>query len=47
VPRWSFTKNHHMMHGQQNVKLCLDLFFFCVIFFVLVSDTVKVWPVLS
>jgi hypothetical protein len=19
--RWSFTKNHYMMHGQQNVKL--------------------------
>jgi hypothetical protein len=20
--RWSFTKNHNMMHGEQNVKLC-------------------------
>ena len=20
--RWSFTKNHNMMHGQQNVKFC-------------------------
>ena len=19
--RWSFTKNHYMMHGQQNIKL--------------------------
>ena len=23
--RWSFTKNHYMMHGQQNVKLKLSL----------------------
>ena len=22
VSRWSFTKNHYMMHGQQNVKFC-------------------------
>jgi len=22
VPRWSFTKNHYMMHGQQNIKFC-------------------------
>ena len=22
VSRWSFTKNHYMMHGQQNVKKC-------------------------
>jgi hypothetical protein len=22
--RWSFTKNHYMMHGQQNVKLIYE-----------------------
>ena len=24
APRWSFTKNHYMMHGQQNIK-CSDI----------------------
>jgi len=22
--RWSFTKNHYIMHGQQNTKLCIS-----------------------
>jgi hypothetical protein len=28
VSRWSFTKNHYMIHGQQNVKLQKYCFFF-------------------
>ena len=32
--RWSFTKNHYMMHGQQNVKNLPHKF-----------DTIKIWIV--
>jgi len=26
--RWSFTKNHYMMHGQQNIKLYMIPFLY-------------------
>jgi hypothetical protein len=36
--RWSFTKNHDTIHGQQNVKNCVDIHIF-------IFDTVMIYMI--
>jgi hypothetical protein len=38
--RWSFTKNHKMMHGQQNVKLCFYTFDVILLRYI----SLPIWP---